>query len=352
MSLIYLPLERLEQRYTTMMYDALVPYCDLVLYPDYAIGTIETGQFLDVNKTCAFKARQLVMVADLFAHGDILDGDVFLVADLFYPGIEMIRYMADLQGIEVYIAGFSYAGRADPTDFVQRLGDWSDYSEAGYLTAADLIFVGSQAHRCQTHVYFRKHFNLDLWSRLQVTGYIWDMEWVRDVWRPGTRDKEDFVVWPHRLCHEKGADLLVAYAEHTDKHIVVTSCGTAHPGEWGLPGNVELRFGLTKAQYYETLDRARWYLSTARQETFGYTLQEAIVYGCQVLVPNVACYPEMVPKINVYNLFPDALTQALEINGLYEVHDDALVVPLGYTEKWHNNTAVVLEKVKTLCASI
>ena len=39
--------------------------------------------------------------------------------------------------------------------------------------------------------------------------------------------------------------------------------------------------------------RAKWYLSTAYQETFGYTIQEAIYFGCEILVPNRGLFEEV-----------------------------------------------------------
>ena len=45
---------------------------------------------------------------------------------------------------------------------------------------------------------------------------------------------------------------------------------------------------------------SKYYLSTAYQETFGYTLREALLYDCRVVVPNALCYPEMLPEECLY----------------------------------------------------
>ena len=116
--IIYIPLEELTARYTGMMNAAIYPKVDISLYPKIEIDKeIKRGQFLDIVNTCKFKAAQLQMIADLFNEGKIENGDAFLVGDIFFPGIEMIKYMSELLGINVRVYGINYAGRADKTDF-------------------------------------------------------------------------------------------------------------------------------------------------------------------------------------------------------------------------------------------
>ena len=98
----FLPLERIEERYTPMLNDCLSPFFDHIYYPDMPDITIDKGEFLDVEKTMEFKALQLSMVAKAFQDGKVEDGDTFFVADIFFPGIESIKYMAELQGMEIY----------------------------------------------------------------------------------------------------------------------------------------------------------------------------------------------------------------------------------------------------------
>lgn len=319
----YLPLENIEQRYTKMMNTALQPLVDVYLYPEFDLPeVIEQGEFLDINKTSIFKAKQLAMVAELFYNNKIKNGDHFLVGDIFYPGIESIRYMAELQGIKVYISGFNYAGRSDKTDFVQRLGSWSDHSETAYHEICDNVFVGSTFHYDNVARYFNPS------AKIYPTGYVWDLMLVRKVFDEVVA-KEDYIIFPHRLSKEKGIDELIAYAYgNPDKRIVVTSSGNKK--DIHLPSNIEYRYGLTKREYYEALAKAKYYLSFAYQETFGYTLQEAIHFGCKIAVPNRACYPEMVPD--------ECLFEGLNVS----YHD----VPYWWTKRWHDNAKRIIDIVK------
>lgn len=325
MRLIYVPLEDVEQRYTKMMNAELKRHADVYLYPEFDFPeVIEKGQFLDVNKTIIFKSRQLTMIAKMFYDGKIEEGDIFIIGDIFFPGIESIRYMAELQGIKVQIYGFNYAGRADKTDFVQKLGKWADASEQGYHDICDGIFVGSENHKMDVI----RYFDLEP-SMVHVTGYIWDRNYVRSVY-DGHPEKEDFVIFPHRMTPEKGVKELLEFAKNTNKKIIVTSSGNKVEG-LKLPDNVEYHYNLTKAQYYETMARAKWYLSCAYQETFGYTLQEAIHFGCLIAVPNRVCYPEMVPQSCLYDKIEEI-----------EFHP----VNNFYTRRWENNAVDCINVIK------
>jgi glycosyltransferase involved in cell wall biosynthesis len=331
--IIYIPLEELPQRYTGMMNSAIYPLADISLYPKIDIDTeIKRGEFLDIVNTCKFKAAQIQMIADLFNENKVENGDAFLVGDIFFPGIESIRYMSELLGIDVKVYGINYAGRADSTDFVQRLGRWSDSSERGYHEICDGIFVGSEDHKRNVVNYFELPEEM-----VHVTGLVWSLDYMSSFHAsmPET-DKEDFVIWPHRWCEEKGIDELLHFANNTDKKIVITSSGPKKDLP-ALPSNVEYRYGLTKLEYYELMAKARWYLSNAYQETFGYTIQEAIFFNCEILVPNRACCPEMVPPANVYHDVNDIETK---------FNTEKLNVPFVWTERWDNNAKLMIDYIK------
>jgi glycosyltransferase involved in cell wall biosynthesis len=154
----------------------------------------------------------------------------------------------------------------------------------------------------------------------------------------GYVEKEDFVIWPHRWCNEKGIDELIQYANRTNKKIIVTSSGPAKDCGTNLPRNIEFKFNLTKKEYFTLMAKARWYLSTCYQETFGYTIQEAIFFNCNILVPNRACCPEMVPSVNVYDKVED-------IDFLFDSVD--LTVPFEWTAKWDNNAQTMIDIIKS-----
>jgi len=336
MTLYYLPIENIVNRYTVMMNETLRPLIDVTLYPDgFERVLIQSGEFLDVNNTIAFKAEQLKMVTQLFAQKFIHSGDVFLVGDLFFPGLEAIGYLAELQQLTIRIVGFNYAGRADETDFVQQLRRWSDNAERSWHQLASEIYVGSEFHAQRV----RKYFDLPD-SKVRVTGLIWNINWYNQLvsWQT-PHAKQNYCIWPHRPATEKGlAEFLAAAAAVPDLHFLITSCGNGRALP-NLPLNVSYEAGLTKTEYLSLVKHARWFLSTAQQETFGYALQEAILYGCEVLVPDRACYPEMVSSEALYSTF-DQLVERLH-------HRDFEPLALAYTSRWSDNAQGIVTRLRT-----
>lgn len=331
--IIFVPIEKIPARYTEMMYDAIVKNLsskDIVVYPDVKIDSqIKRGQFLDIVNTCKFKSAQLQEIADLFNQDKIKDGDVFLIGDIFFPGIESIKYMAELQKISVQIYGFNYAGRADKTDFVQNLGYWADASELGYHQICDGIFVGSEDHKANVCDYFGLNT-----ATVHTTGLIWDLNYMHTFKNQiGPVVKEDFIIWPHRWCPEKGIDELCEYAKTTKKKIVVTSSGPAKVIK-NVPKNIEFKFNLSKLEYFTLMAKARWYLSTCFQETFGFCTQEAIFFGCNIVVSSRGCNPEMVPVNNIY----------FDIKEIDDKFDNQnLIVPFEWTSRWDGNAKLVVD---------
>lgn len=315
----YLPIENIEQRYTKLMNEIVYPYCDFIYYPNELQEIqIKKGEFLDVERTIQFKARQIEMISIAFQEGKVKDGDWFLFGDMFFPAIESIKYMSELQGIKIKIAGFNYAGRSDKFDFVRKLNNWSDVAELNYHEVCDIVFVGSEFHKNNVVSYFNQSED-----KIKVTGYIWDVEKAYKLF-PYKLSKEDFIIFPHRVSTEKGIDDLIEIANSMpDKKFIITS-SSSNDINITLPKNIEYINKLSKQEYYSYMSRAKYYLSTAYQETFGYTLREALMYDCIIAVPNRVCYSEMIPSTNLFNnnsevkkIFEEGLIMNKEVVNMY-----------------------------------
>lgn len=327
--LYFIPIETMEQRYTKMMNEVITPLVDEAVYPEFEYPwTIQKGQFLDINKTSIFKARQLEQIAKWFYEWKINDWDKFLVADIFFPWIESLRYMADLQGIKIQIYWYNHAGRADPTDFVQNLWKWADTSEKWYMEICDYIFVWSQFHKNLIVNYFGINP-----EKILVYWPAWDLDWVENLVSNKDCKKEDFIIMPQRMAKEKWLEDFIEFAKSTDKKIVITT--SWNKLDVALPNNVEY-VKVCKKEYYEYLKRAKRYVSFAYQETFWYTLQEAIYYKCNILVPNRVCYPEKVPERNLYN----------NVEELVRKLDEDMTIPLERTERRDKNYEKMIDFIR------
>lgn len=330
----YIALENLEERYTTLMNTIASGVNGVkVYYPaNWAPSKINKGEFLDIEKTIEFKAEQILLICKAFQTGEVKDGDWFFIADMFFPGIDAIKYMSELQGINIKIAGINHAGRADETDFVQRLNSWADTIEKGYHEVCDLIFVGSQFHKDKVV----KHFNLNP-DKVKVTGCIWSSVEAFKL-NPFFLDKKDFVIFPHRLAKEKGLDDFIEIAEAMpEKEFIITS-SSKKECTIVLPPNVKYLNNLTKTEYYQYLSYAKYYLSTAYQETFGYTLREALLYKCRVVVPDALCYPEQLPAQCLY--------ERGNLEQIKKFLTDDFIAEDFYTTKYDNNFQEMLNEIQ------
>jgi glycosyltransferase involved in cell wall biosynthesis len=294
-----------------MMNEELKKISDFFIYPDIPNMTneIENGQFLDINKTILFKSKQLSMISNMFINNEIKNGDIFFISDIFFPGIESIRYMSELQDLNIQIYGISHAGRSDLNDFVQKLSIWSDYSECGYNLLCDNIFVGSEHHKrnIMSHKIFSQVLNSD---NIIVTGQIWNPDWILNEYSIdlSSIQKKDYIIWPHRFTKEKGLDELFNIAKTIKKDIYITSGRSiVHEDkkQFSQLSNIYFYENLSKKQYYDLFSKADYYLNTSYQETFGYTVQEAILFNCKIICANRACLPEMVTPNNLYSNIND-----------------------------------------------
>lgn len=315
--IIYLPFEELPQRYTKMWNDSIISMLspsDIVVWGKATTDTIEAGEFLDTYGTIAYKSSQMGNVARSFQHKKIQDGDIFFVPDIFYPSLESIRYMAELSDIKVKIVAFNHAGRADEDDFVQKLNSWSDGQEKVWHDMCDMVMVGSEYQKERV----QKKFHHD---NVKVTGAVWSSDWMQKNGYKADHKKQPYVIYPHRPSKEKQFDLFLDIANNNPSlHFVITSCGGNRLLGVPLPKNVEYRFSLSKKEYYDIFSKAECYLSTAKQETFGYTLQEAIYFGCKIIVPDYACYREYAAQDSILTFDEmrkrDFLTQVYESRNL------------------------------------
>lgn len=301
--IIYLPFENLPQRYTKMWNDAIIDALQetesIVVDCDSKEQKISSGEFLDTYRTVAFKFKELIKVSELFRKGEVKNGDVFFIPDTWFFGMSAIKYMAELNGLNVKIATFNHAGRADKDDFVQNLSSWADMQEQAWTDLCDIMFVGSRYHEMRVVEKFHPKKTL-------VTGAVWSKKWMDKFTKDLNREKKDYIIFPHRICKEKQFDFFIEVAKKNPKLNFVVTTGGDNRLNQVLPKNVRYVYNLTKKEYFQIFANAMGYLSTAKQETFGYTLQEAIYFDCQVVVPDYACYSEYAHKSSIVS-FKDML---------------------------------------------
>jgi glycosyltransferase involved in cell wall biosynthesis len=275
------------------------------------------GAFLNFGGTNMYKAKQVYHLAYLFTKGHIKAGDHIIFTDAWHPGIINVKYMSELLNIPVVTHGLWHAGSYDPNDFLGRLvGDkpWIRHAEQSMIAAYDHNWIATAAH----FDLMRKTYDVYLNPTFNRTG--WPMEYTHDMIAPELwAKKENIIVFPHRIAPEKRLDLFQELASRPElKHYQFC---------------VAMEMNLTKTEYHELLQRSKFAVSFADQETLGISMYESACAGTCPIVPNRLSYTEMYdPLFKQADSIDEAVTAILK----YEQQD--LSEPIAQlVNKLHNN---------------
>jgi len=239
--------------------------------------------FLDPNITNIWKAEQITIMSELFLDDRIKDGDKFVFYDAWHYGAIALEYMSRLNGVEIEIMGFWHAGTYDSYDLTNQVGlkeTMQDF-ETSLFKIYDKSFLATEYHKRIIMNSFNPVDKLKLVDKLKVTGFPYDFSHL-DAYKIPIEDKEDLVVFPHRMSSEKQPEILKGMVEELKKR------------------NIEVIFcqeeKLTKDEYHKILARSKVMFSANLQETWGIGTFEAMYLGAVPLVPNRLSYSEMYPN--------------------------------------------------------
>jgi glycosyltransferase involved in cell wall biosynthesis len=275
------------------------------------------GAFLNFGGTNMYKATQVHKLAELFTKGCIEAGDHIIFTDAWHPGIINVKYMSELLNIPVVTHGLWHAGSYDPNDFLGRLvgaKPWVRHAEQAFIGAFDHNWLATAAH----FDLMRKTYDIFLNPTFDRTG--WPMEYTQDMIAPKLwAKKENIIVFPHRIAPEKRLDLFQELAARPElKHYQFC---------------VAMDMNLTKTEYHELLQRAKFAVSFADQETLGISMYESACAGACPLVPSRLSYVEMYDPMFKR---ADSVDEAVETILKYEQQE--LSEPIAQlVNKLHNN---------------
>lgn len=336
MTLWYVPIQPLEERYTEQWYRWFpeefrkAGYNVKIVDGEPLTDKIEKGAFLDVNGATYYTLTQLQKITRAFRQGKVDNEDIFFFGDIEFPGyVETIKRLAELQNVKVKLYGFLHAGSYTKEDFVTKLAPWHKYFELGWIKVCDGVFVGSQYHKdAITERRIRPYVpdpveRMDLEKRIHVTGNPWNTKEVLSMVTP-LPEKEDIIIFPNRFDYEKRPNLfldlcLILHKEFPSLKFLITSSRpslkSSHPWLvklWEAVTDhipVVFRVGLTKEEYYQLMAKSKIMFSSSIEENFGYTVLEALTFETRPLCPNKYSYPELLQNNDDF---------------LYEDMDDAL----------------------------
>lgn len=282
------PIEKLEERYSFQWYYWFIKEFmkhDLTfetIYPEPLTDAITKGSFLDIAGTHFFKAQQLSILSRKFFESEVHDGDIIFLHDCWWPGIEALAYMRQGLGIDVKIVGCVFAGTWDNYDFTFKKGMsyWGEELENSWFKILDKIFVATEFHK--RLILERRKIDP---KKLVVTGHPMYPEFDKI-----TERKENIIVFPHRLDSEKNPQLFDLLEKELKEDF---------PYFWKCLKTIEVT--KTKKEFYDLLQRAKIAVSFADQETFGFSMIEAVFADCFPVVPNRLAYKELYTECFKYD---------------------------------------------------
>lgn len=335
----YIPIEPLTERYTAQWYTNFpeafwnagfdVETIDGVPLLD---NEIKVGAFLDINSTVHYKMSQLQSIAKLFHAGTVNNGDIFFFGDIEFWGLESVRLMAQMNGVDVKITGFLHAASYTKEDAFAVAADYQQFTEVGWLAALDKVFVGSAYHK--------KAFidrRLSIWSKDLVVNkhntakrLTEKMEdkivvtknplFVDEYHDFGDVKKLKKILLTNRFDHEKRpGNTLKLFAALKARYpdwefVVTTGRKTIRGAEEDLQlldklvaeGVVTVKAGLTKEEYHRELAEAYMVVSHSIEENYGYCVAEAIYYRCVPLLLQGVSHDEFVTPAYTFSKFPES----------------------------------------------
>ena len=266
--------------------------------PDDLPDNTTPGMFLNFSATNIYKSVQVEKFSRLFSEGKIKDGDYFLFTDAWHPGVINLRYMSELLGIKIKIGGCWHAGSYDRWDGLGRLiGDapWVRYAEKSFYHSFDHNYFATQFHINMFVKNLLGHENyFSAMEKKKIIRTGWPMEYMPDLFKEyDTSEKEDIIIFPHRLAPEKQVEIFRDLAESLPEYKFVVCQDNK----------------LTKQEYHKLLAKSKIMWSANLQETLGISPFEGALLGVIPLLPDRLSYSEM---YDVRYLYPDEWTSSME----------------------------------------
>lgn len=294
-------------------------------------GKLENGEFLDFVSTNLWKNEQANKFFKYVKSGHVQKGDQIIFMDAWNPVITQIKYVNDLRKMDWTLHGLWHAGSYDPQDFLGRLvGNdlWVRHAEKSFFNAIDHNYFATYFH---SKMFVREllnngHddliYNFDLDANLSSGKMIltgWPFEYLaQNITRRLSYQKEDIILFPHRLAPEKNLEIFVDLANSLPQY------------DWIVCQSEDR----TKEEYHELLMKSKMIFSANLQETLGIsTCAEGPLAGALPLTPDRLSYSEVFHDHPIF-LYPSEWTSSwnnyinyksslmLKIVGMMEYHDE------------------------------
>ena len=219
----------------------------------------DLSMFSPINAAIEFECSQI----DEYMNLKLRDDDIIFVADISFPGFFM-NVLYHKRPSKVF--SFCHATSINKFDYFGPVKNCKYPVETSHATMCDKVFVGSKYHQNKLN-----------WKNTVITHLPFP----------------PFKTFPNE---EKTIDIISA------------SRPTPQKVDLELEAEVEKKFGKIKRmecnswkQYYKFLGQSKILLITAKEDTFGLQIVDAILNGCVPIARNSLAYPEILTHEYLYD---------------------------------------------------
>jgi hypothetical protein len=334
-TLIYLPLESYEERYTSQLckwntdrfeergIDFVVVHGKDLREDD----AINVGQVLDAHGRSYYSMHQMSNLVSLLHDGKYDCNDVIFSEDMFAPGYAALPYILSQLPPEQRPKVFTrcLAQSIDPDDFVHPMRNWMRHFEMLVDRTVDGILMANTE--------MGPHMRIAMFDApLYVTGLPFDKNEVReriDNEIPPLEKRQKRVVFSSRWDKEKQPwfymDLIERFYERDPDHGIEFCVTTGAKGlrstnqeyldrarKMEEEGKLKIYQGLPKTTYYHLLANSQVQFNCARQDWQSNTLNEASALGTFSLCPAFRSFPEALNNNEMFLYAPWSIEDAYE----------------------------------------
>ena len=239
---------------------------------------LDNALFSPIRPSITFELRQIQEYMDL----PIEDDDILLLMDISFPGLfPNVLYHNRPKNCFAYC----HATACNNLDYFEKDRDSKFSTETAHSQLFTKIFVATRYHKDKLG-----------WDNVEVIGL------PKPLFRTYENEEKKYdVISVARPCEQKVTLSLEKLVEETFGKIERRQCNT-----WD--------------EYYRFLSSGKVLLSTAREETFGYSVLEATLNNCIPICPSKLSFPELLPREYLYDDAAELIDRIqCCLDGKYEV---------------------------------
>ena len=270
----------------------------------------DSAMFSSVNDSIDFEAEQIKEYIKL----DIKKDDILFVSDLSFPGL-FCNILYHKQCPKMFC--FCHATSLNYRDYFESKRKSKFMNESSHAILFNKIFIGSNYHK-------RKLLKADdsnlFWNKLIVT----------------------YLPYPPFLPEDP---------KEKKYNIISVSRPTSQKVDVIIEDKIEKKFGTiyrpksnTWKEYFNNLKQSKILLITAKEETFGLQIIDAIINGCIPLARNNFSYPELLSKEYLYNNTYDLINKITSF--LYKFPQVPHILCQKEMDNFYNNIIIEMKNSK------